>query len=249
MEVMLIRMTGKRKTRVDPPVVPLSPFLTMCFISEIATQCQFADLAIADVRSALEMWNQAQKDFVTPEVARAIAEGRPFTGYTETTFEQRQARRADAEARSQSAYLRIWYSLQGLLDSTAIISKLLWGDAKDPAMSQRKPLRDALGVSDDSALKDRLLRNHSEHIDQKMLKQFGQPGATLHFIIRTIGEGITIHGAPQAPRFHRYDPDTGRLSLWGFEVLVPTLEQAVHQILGMAKSASEAASNELRKTP
>jgi hypothetical protein len=62
---------------------------------------------------------------------------------------------------------RFWYSVQGLLIASANISKLLWGN-DSAAAKRRSSLRRLLRVGDDSPLRNRRLRNHFEHFDERL---------------------------------------------------------------------------------
>lgn len=70
-----------------------------------------------------------------------------------------------------------WYSMQAFLSAVANISKLLWGsgttdDQRRAAEEHRRPLRQSLAVSEDSPLKSRAFRNHFDHFDERLEKQF-----------------------------------------------------------------------------
>jgi hypothetical protein len=63
---------------------------------------------------------------------------------------------------------RFWYSTQTFLSATANVSKLLWGTHRQAA-ADRKELRRELRVSDDSPLRNRRLRDHFEHFDERIV--------------------------------------------------------------------------------
>lgn len=62
-----------------------------------------------------------------------------------------------------------FYALQNLLNAGANISKALWGSGGKRA-KQRKPLRDSIGVADDSPLRAVAMRNNFEHFDDRLDK-------------------------------------------------------------------------------
>ena len=99
------------------------------FLRHVAEQCGFVILAYDDIEAALVEKGEAR--------ARRDAAGIPdFAGM----------RRADD---------RLWLGVQTLLGATANVSKLLWGSAAAPPIFDRQRLRDALGVPDDSPLRER----------------------------------------------------------------------------------------------
>jgi hypothetical protein len=71
----------------------------------------------------------------------------------------------DLLSRTDAPSDRFWYSLQAALIALGNISKLLWPPEKKLAW-RGETLRALLGVSADSPLKDRALRNQLEHFDE-----------------------------------------------------------------------------------
>jgi hypothetical protein len=67
----------------------------------------------------------------------------------------------------EDAQDRLWANVQSFMGSAAMVSKLLWG-AGSTDDADRRPLREAFGVTDDSALRDRELRNTFEHFDERL---------------------------------------------------------------------------------
>lgn len=62
---------------------------------------------------------------------------------------------------------RVWCCIQGLLVTTANISKMLW-PSKPEAKERGKRLRELFRVEEDSLLKDRKFGNHFEHFDERL---------------------------------------------------------------------------------
>jgi hypothetical protein len=60
-----------------------------------------------------------------------------------------------------------WFWMQSFLVAAASVSRLLWG-TNPKAEARREPLRQALGVDDASPVRDRTLRNHFEHLDERI---------------------------------------------------------------------------------
>lgn len=124
-----------------------------------------------------------------------------------------------------------WLAIHSILASAGNISKLLWGGG-DADRQDRKPLRELLGVKDDSPLKIRHVRNKFEHIDE-YIDEWLDEDPTRPFVGRNIG------GSPdQWPEgkhlFGHYDPDSGRVWFWDWEISVPEMVQEAHSIAGQA---------------
>lgn len=62
---------------------------------------------------------------------------------------------------------KFWCYAQSMLSCTANISKYLWGRKYG---EDRELIRKLLDIQDDSPLKDRQVRNHIEHFDERLLQ-------------------------------------------------------------------------------
>ena len=60
-----------------------------------------------------------------------------------------------------------YYWIQNLLNAAANVSKALWGQ-KGKYAEIRKPLRDSIGVSDESPLRNVNMRNNFEHFAERL---------------------------------------------------------------------------------
>jgi hypothetical protein len=152
--------------------------------------------------------------------------------------------------RQVNAYLEvrqsqpIWFALQGMLVSAANASKLLWGSRTEEALEVRRQLRESVGVTDESPLSSRRLRNDFEHFDERLERWFGQ-SQDHNYIGRNIGdpEGIVVvgRGVPD-DKFGHFDPSTTIVSFWeqsaSLRDIVSEAERiiAVLQDLGMASA-------------
>jgi hypothetical protein len=130
----------------------------------------------------------------------------------------------------------IWFALQTILFSAANLSKLLWGGATDrnkraKQAAQRKPIRDALGVSDDSPLKPVDLRNSLEHFDDR-IDDWAKKGNTI-YAARTVGSAAS---AIQMPIFGNYNPETGIVRFWGDSMSVPEVVAEAKLLLPLARA-------------
>lgn len=105
---------------------------------------------------------------------------------------------------------RIWYSLQGFLVACANISKLLQAVARSRT-EHGATLRTQLGVKSDSPLASRELRNHFEHIDER-LEQWARSSERQNLAFRCIGPPGMISGLDPGDNFAMLDPISYRVT-------------------------------------
>jgi hypothetical protein len=67
---------------------------------------------------------------------------------------------------SEELNVRLFGALQAFVVAAGCVSQLLWSSKESE--SSRRPLRDALSIGDSSPLKDRRIRNHFVHIDDRL---------------------------------------------------------------------------------
>jgi hypothetical protein len=130
----------------------MNEFKMRIFHIEIARQCDFAMLAENDLKRSFQ-----NMTIISPETSINIS----------------------AEMN------RFWYSAQSLLVVGANISKLFWpakprarkGEDEEALkeytrirMEDAKTLREALNIDDSSPIKNRKLRDHFEHFDERIAK-------------------------------------------------------------------------------
>jgi len=137
---------------------------------------------------------------------------------------------------------RVWYCLQNLLSAAANISKALWG--VNPEIEKaREPLRASLGITDDSPLRSRELRNHFDHFDER-LDEWDKKSTTRIYMDRNIlPSGMNLIGGigtGKHDELRRYFPDTAIATFFGdaYE-LVPIVQAAVDLLPIAAKKARE----------
>lgn len=113
------------------------------------------------------------------------------------------ARQLDA-ARTSVA---VWSEIQSIISSAANAAKLLWGSQGPGKEREREPLRNVVGVSDNSALRSRDVRNAFEHFDERFEAWYAQ-SETGNLGIRNIaGPGQIV--APGLVHFGVFNPTTG----------------------------------------
>lgn len=231
--------------------------------SEVVSQCEFGMLAWRDLRVALE---DSQRQFerirtAPPEVRRpevhyktiTMDDVPPGSVLSDHTIAEIKAGRfrmpiydpIDAQALVADAMDRAWetmrpttdtwYAVQNLLIACGNLSKLLWG--KKSQAASRKDLRDSLGVSDDSPLKDRRLRDYFEHFDEKLEAWYAE-SEHRNFVGRNIGPANMIQGLNEAERFHHFDPTTGLVTFTDKSVSLPTLIAEIERIKPIARMES-----------
>lgn len=114
--------------------------LKIVMVGEIKRQCEFALIAAEELGRALY-----RQDKIKRQIARSTG-----AGFPESYFEEQS---------------KVWLNVQSLLIALANVSKVLW-PTRQPG--KRQLLRDLLQVKEDSVLKSRELRNHFEHIDERI---------------------------------------------------------------------------------
>lgn len=80
--------------------------------------------------------------------------------------------------------IEFWFSVQGILNAAANISKLCWDFSRTPvAVEEREVLRKALRVDDESPFRLRGVRNGFEHIDREIVSavRASAPGDSFSF--------------------------------------------------------------------
>jgi hypothetical protein len=122
----------------------------------------------------------------------------------------------------------LWPELQAIVLATANLSKLLWGQ-EDKHAAARQALRASIGVEDSSPLRFRKMRNHFEHVDER-LDTWWKESPSHNFADRNIGPYPMIDGLQRIELFRQYDPDTGNLWFWGDSFNVAEIAAEVRRI-------------------
>jgi hypothetical protein len=138
-----------------------------------------------------------------------------------------------------------WFALQAILVSAANISKLLWGNKKDVVIEARRPLREEMGVTEDSALNSRRLRNSFEHFDERLEELFGGE-VPMEYSSRNIGpaDSAPVPVGVESIHFGWYDPLTQVLTFWDRSADLQAIVTAVDDIWGLLKSNWLGAAND-----
>jgi hypothetical protein len=129
-----------------------------------------------------------------------------------------------------------WYTIQNLLNASANMSKALWGGGGRLA-KERKALRESIGISDDSPLKEVGMRNNFEHLDER-LDRWWRESKGHNYLDLDIGPKPKTNFWAPIDTFRFFDPTTNELVFWGQEfniqqivdecrTLLPKLEELV----------------------
>jgi hypothetical protein len=128
---------------------------------------------------------------------------------------------------------RAFAALQSYLIAVANLSKLLWGTTKAKER-ERKRLRDALAVPDDSPLRDRKLRNHFEHFDER-LEEWRTRDVHGNIVDFNLGPVPPPFGNLNPQSFLRhYDNTRGVALFWDEEYPLQPVVHAVVELAGHA---------------
>ncbi|HEX3181285.1 MAG TPA: hypothetical protein VHR44_08530 [Beijerinckiaceae bacterium] len=116
---------------------------------------------------------------------------------------------------------RLFYAIQNLLNAAANVSKALWGSGGKLAVG-RQPLRDSIGIGDDSPLRNVTMRNNFEHFDER-LDRWWKDSTHHNHIDFVVGPPNAVAGADDIDRFRFFDPTTTNLTFWGQEFNIQAL--------------------------
>jgi hypothetical protein len=123
----------------------------------------------------------------------------------------------------------VFVALQGLLNGAAGISKICWGLGGKRAES-RRPVREAIGIRDDSPLRDVDARNHFEHFDQR-IEDVWWPNSQSHSMAElSVGPIGVIAAIAPVDRIRFFDPHTGEVYLFGENFNVDVIVQEVKRL-------------------
>jgi hypothetical protein len=123
----------------------------------------------------------------------------------------------------------VFFALQNLLNAGANVSKALWGGGGKLA-AQRKPLRDSIGITDTSPLREVAIRNNFEHFDERLDRWWNESKKHNHSDMNIASKGM-ISGIDEIDRFRIFDPQTKDLTFWGQEFNLQALVTEAQAIL------------------
>ncbi len=149
------------------------------------------------------------------------------------------------DAISSKQTLRACYGMQNLLNAAANISRALWG-SKGSLAAERKALRDSIGVSDASPLRDVNMRNNFEHMDERLDRWWGESARHNH-VDRNIGPKDLVKSFDDNDIFRAFDPSTGEIVFWGESFNLKTLMAEIVRILPAVHAEGDKPESEPRQ--
>jgi hypothetical protein len=112
----------------------------------------------------------------------------------------------------------IFECIYSFLNFSANVSLILWPSPRAPERSVQRgtDLRAALDVDDDNPLRDRALRNHFVHMDER-LDEWWENSERRNIVRQSIGPRNMIYGIDIRDMFEHYVPDDKVLIFRGEE--------------------------------
>jgi hypothetical protein len=125
---------------------------------------------------------------------------------------------------------RTFYAIQNLLVAASNVSKALWGQARRKS-EERKPLRESIGIEDDSPLSRILTRDDFEHFDERLTRWWAQ-SENHNYLDLSLGPLRTsVQGLSEQDMFRGFNPQTSDVMFWGTDFNLNSLIQEVLRIL------------------
>ncbi len=137
-----------------------------------------------------------------------------------------------ADAGGIEAYNKlIWYALHNLLIAAGNVSKMLW-PPRATYRARGEQLRGELAIPEESPLRSRALRDHFEHLDERLETWEGGPGRMLFDMnIGPVNAFIgMVHGAQVSHVFRNFDPATGEVIFAGERFDLPSVIGAIREL-------------------
>jgi hypothetical protein len=131
-------------------------------------------------------------------------------------------------ARAAEDYFR---EIQHMLVGAAVVSRILWPPAKHAARGTR--LRAIVGVRSPSILEQRTVRNHFEHIDER-LHVWSRDDGSMHIDVN-VGAGRTqdfLRGftTTNVSYFRNFNTETSEVSFWSDVIDLSKLAQELEKV-------------------
>jgi hypothetical protein len=124
---------------------------------------------------------------------------------------------------------QVFNEIQNFLNAAANISKCLWGQRGAKA-EQRKGLRESIGVEDDSPLRQVSMRNHFEHIDER-IERWWEESHNHNIADFNIGPKNMIQGMQVIELFRSFDPATKVITFWGEDFNLQEIVTEIERLL------------------
>lgn len=134
-------------------------------------------------------------------------------------------------AEEKRSFITIFFHLQNLLNAAANIGKTLWGKANGKYELSRKPLRESVGITDASPLKNTDVRNKFEHIDEYISDWFDSSTSHIFADMNLGNVRGTTSGVNQFKMFRTFDPVTYDVTFLGWTCNIKEVIGEIERIL------------------
>jgi len=167
------------------------------------------------------------------EIDRMIVDGLPIdvTPMTELADRPRGDVAVQAMMRAVTVNAPFWGAVQSFLTAAANISKAFWGQGGKLA-KERTDLRVSLNVSDASAIKTTLMRNHFDHFDERLDAWWADAprrrSADLNLVIEF--DLLAQTNLTPVEVFRNFDLRTRELIFWGQRYSLPVMHAELERI-------------------
>lgn len=125
--------------------------------------------------------------------------------------------------------MEIFIALQNMLSAGANLSKVLWGSG-GKLIEERRPIRESIGASDEMELRQVTLRNHFEHMDER-IDRWWKESEHHHMADMNIGSAQIFGGFADIDSFRQFDPQSGQLIFWGQSFNITAITAEVTKLL------------------
>jgi hypothetical protein len=130
-----------------------------------------------------------------------------------------------------------WGDVQSVVLAAGNVSKLMWGQGGSRA-DKRAHLRESIGISDNSPLRLTRMRNHFEHVDERLETWFKESSQHIYadghvFLTPRPPQGMVEADPPmdRVNTFREYDAASGTLWFWGDQLNLREIESEVRRII------------------
>jgi hypothetical protein len=132
---------------------------------------------------------------------------------------------------------RTWFDLQGFVIASAGLARLLWAGG-GPKEAERSDLRTIVAVRDDSPLRQTIIRDYLEHVDQRVDEWWRDSPEHMQ-TDRGIGPFESSLNMEKPDSFRRFDPDQMEFAFWAERFPIGTIAAEAQRILPLAMAASQ----------
>lgn len=202
------------------------------FRTQVARLCRSILLADTIKSEALATWKQLLSDHgvVRPHpIDRAQTDRERVEAFFRYSAVVKDPALKPVITESQD---RVWLAIDGILIAAANISRLLWGQAGGKT-AERAALRNDLGIHTSSYFRMPTVRNHFEHMDERIESWFKR-SAGLDSVTTAIG--WVIPDLDRKAYFRNYDTATDVVSFWGDTIEIRRLVDEAHPLLALAEA-------------